>query len=79
EIAMGSKIGEADLGLNREQVQTAKVQIPGLVMPEEVAAELGKLSIASPQGLGAYRYLILESPAKAEDTGFADALKALGA
>ncbi len=79
ELNMWSKIIDADLGLGKEHVQTAKVQIAGLVMPEEIAAELGKLNIASPQGLAASRYLILERPAKAEDTGFADALKALGA
>lgn len=79
ELNMWSRIIDADLGLGKEHVQTAKVQIAGLVMPEEIAAELGKLSIASPQGLAAPRYLILERPAKAEDTGFADALRALGA
>jgi alpha-beta hydrolase superfamily lysophospholipase len=79
ELNMWSKIIDADLGLGKEHVQTAKVQIAGLVMPEEIAAELGKLNITSPQGLAASRYLILERPAKAEDTGFADALIALGA
>lgn len=79
ELNMWSKIIDADLGLGQQHVQAAKVQIAGLVMPEEIAAELGKLNIASPQGLAAPRYLILERPVRAEDTGFADALKALGA
>ncbi|MBB4191124.1 O-antigen/teichoic acid export membrane protein/pimeloyl-ACP methyl ester carboxylesterase [Rhizobium aethiopicum] len=79
ELNMWSKIIDADLGLGHEHVQAAKVQIAGLVMPEEIAAELGKLNIAAPQGLAASRYLILERPVRAEDTGFADALQALGA
>ena len=79
ELNMWSKIIDADLGLGKEHVQAAKVQIAGLVMPEEIAAELGKLNIASPQGIAASRYLILERPIRAEDTGFADALRALGA
>ncbi|NKF31313.1 hypothetical protein HER21_33265, partial [Pseudomonas sp. BGM005] len=79
ELNMWSKIIDADLGLGKEHVQTAKVQIAGLVMPEEIAGELGKLNIASPRGLAASRYLILERPAKADDTGFADTLTALGA
>ncbi|OWO96555.1 hypothetical protein B5E41_03630 [Rhizobium esperanzae] len=79
ELNMWSKIIDADLGLGQQHVQAAKVQIAGLVMPEEIAAELGKLNIAVPQGLAASRYLILERPVRAEDTGFADALQALGA
>ncbi|MBX5227161.1 alpha/beta fold hydrolase [Rhizobium sp. NLR9b] len=79
ELNMWSKIIDADLGLGQQHVQAAKVQIAGLVMPEEIAAELGKLNIAAPQGLAAPRYLILERPVRAEDTGFADALQALGA
>jgi len=79
ELNMWSKIIDADLGLGKEHVQTAKVQIAGLIMPEEISAEIGKLNIASPQELAASRYLILERPVRAEDTGFADALKALGA
>ncbi|ANK87692.1 MULTISPECIES: oligosaccharide flippase family protein [unclassified Rhizobium] len=79
ELNMWSKIIDADLGLGQQHVQAAKVQIAGLVMPEEIAAELGKLNIAAPQGLAASRYLILERPVRAEDTGFADALQALGA
>ncbi|ARQ12160.1 polysaccharide biosynthesis protein [Rhizobium etli] len=79
ELNMWSKIIDADLGLGQQHVQAAKVQIAGLVMPEQIAAELGKLNIAAPQGLAASRYLILERPVRAEDTGFADALQALGA
>ena len=79
ELNMWSKIIDADLGLGKEHVQTAKVQIAGLIMPEEISAEVGKLNITSPQELAASRYLILERPVRAEDTGFADALKALGA
>lgn len=79
ELNMWSKIIDADLGLGKEHAQTAKVQIAGLIMPEEISAEVGKLNITSPQELAASRYLILERPVRAEDTGFADALKALGA
>ncbi len=78
EINMWSRIIHADLGLGKEHAPSAQVQIAGLTLPDTIAAEIGKLNISSPQGLGAPNYLILERPVRADDTAFADALKALG-
>ncbi|PKA39083.1 hypothetical protein CWR43_33430 [Rhizobium sullae] len=79
EVNMWSKLIHADLGLGKEHVQSDMVQIAGLIMPEAIAAEIGKLKITSPQSLAAPNYLIVERPTRAEDTGFAEALQALGA
>ncbi|MBB3563670.1 O-antigen/teichoic acid export membrane protein [Rhizobium sp. BK512] len=78
EINMWSRIIHADLGLGKEHAQSAQVQIAGLTLPDTIAAEIGKLNIGSPQELAAPNYLVLERPARVDDTSFADALKALG-
>jgi hypothetical protein len=48
-------------------------------MPDGIAAELSKLRIAAPDAAAAPVYLILERPERADDTTFADNLRALGA
>ncbi len=79
ELSAWSKFINYHLGLGENAVPEGKHVIAGLEMPAGIAAELSKLRIAAPDAVAAARYLILERPERADDTTFADNLRALGA
>ncbi len=79
ELSAWSKFINYHLGLGENAVPEGKHVIAGLEMPAGIAAELSKLKIAAPDAAAARRYLILERPERADDTTFADNLRALGA
>jgi O-antigen/teichoic acid export membrane protein/pimeloyl-ACP methyl ester carboxylesterase len=79
ELSAWSKFINLHLGLGAGDLPEGQHVIAGLVMPDSIASELSKLNITSPQGIAAPRYLILERPARSDDTTFADGLRALGA
>ncbi|MDM9624350.1 oligosaccharide flippase family protein [Rhizobium sp. S152] len=79
ELSAWSKFINYHLGLKDEDLPQGNVVIAGLVMPDPIAAELPKIRIGAPDSIAAPRYLILERPARADDTSFADNLRALGA
>ncbi|MDM9621322.1 oligosaccharide flippase family protein [Rhizobium sp. S96] len=79
ELSAWSKFINHHLGLGEHHVPDGQHVIAGLVMPAGVAAELSKVNISSPEHVASSRYLILERPARADQTTFADNLRALGA
>ncbi len=79
ELSAWSKFINYHLGLSDKDLPEGNVVIAGLVMPDAVAAEVSKIKLSAPDRTAAPRYLILERPARVEDTGFADNLRALGA
>lgn len=79
ELSVWSQFINHHLGVSDDHAPQGKATIAGLVMPAEIAVELAKLKIATPEATAAARYLILERPARSDDTTFADSLRALGA
>ncbi|KRB62838.1 hypothetical protein ASE04_01285 [Rhizobium sp. Root708] len=79
ELSAWSKFINHHLGLTEDDLPKDQHIIAGLVLPDGIAAELSKLKIGTPEQIAAPRYLILERPARADETAFADGLSALGA
>ncbi|KQV73104.1 oligosaccharide flippase family protein [Rhizobium sp. Root1220] len=79
ELSAWSKFINYHLGLGEGNVPQGKQVIAGLVMPDGIASEISKLNITAPEAIAAAHYLVLERPARSDDTTFADNLRALGA
>lgn len=78
EIALLSKVVDQGLGLRESQRMTEGVSIAGFVMPEKIADAIRQTNLTVPERAGAPNYLILERPARMQDTDLRDRLQSLG-
>lgn len=79
ELAAWSKMVDEGLGLRKDQRIADHVAVAGLVMPDEVAAEIKKLNIEALPTPPASRVMMLERPARDKEVALSKHLAALGA
>lgn len=79
ELAAWSKMVDEGLGLRDDQRITSHVAVAGLIMPDEIAAEVKKLSIEALPALPARQVLMMERPGRDKDIALSERLAALGA
>ncbi|WP_152980027.1 alpha/beta fold hydrolase [Mesorhizobium sp. 1M-11] len=79
ELAAWSKMVDEGLGLRDDQRITDHVAVAGLIMPDEIAAEVKNLNIETLPALPASQVLMLERPARDKDVALSAHLVALGA
>lgn len=79
ELAAWSKMVDEGLGLKADQRVTGHVAIAGLVMPDQVAAEVKTLALSRLEKPPAPRLLVVERPNQPHDAGIADHFEACGA
>lgn len=79
ELAAWSKMVDEGLGLRDDQRITDHVAVAGLVMPDEIAAEVKKLNIEALPYRPANRVLVVERPARDKDVALSTHLTTLGA
>nr|WP_245432440.1 alpha/beta fold hydrolase [Mesorhizobium loti] len=79
ELAAWSQMVDDGLGLRKDQRIAGHVAVAGLVMPDEIAAEIKKLNIEALPTLPASRVLMLERPARDKDVALSAHLATLGA
>ncbi|MFE0016679.1 alpha/beta hydrolase [Mesorhizobium sp. NPDC059054] len=79
ELAAWSKMVDEGLGLRDDQRITDHVAVAGLIMPDEIAAEVKTLNIETLPALPASQVLMVERPARDKDVALSAHLAALGA
>lgn len=79
ELAAWSTMVDEGLGLRKDQRIAGHVAMAGLIMPDEIAAEIKKLNIQALPTLPAGRVLMLERPARDTDVALSEHLATLGA
>ncbi|KQZ15502.1 hypothetical protein ASD44_16645 [Mesorhizobium sp. Root554] len=79
ELAAWSKMVDEGLGLKADQRMTGHIAIAGLVMPDQVAAEVKKLALSRLEEPPAPRILVVQRPNQPRDAGIADHFEACGA
>lgn len=79
ELAAWSQMVDDGLGLRKDQRIAGHVAVAGLIMPDEIAAEIKKLNLEALPALPAGRVLMLERPARDKDVALSAHLATLGA
>jgi pimeloyl-ACP methyl ester carboxylesterase len=79
ELAVWSKMIDESMGLSEGQRETSDgIWVAGLKMPEQIAADIRKLNLASLPKFPAPEGLVLTRPGRPNDAEFAAHLKGLG-
>ncbi len=79
ELAAWSKMVDDGLGLRKEQRIADRVSVAGLVMPDEIAAQVKDLSIEDIPAAPARRILMVERPMRNKETALSARFEQLGA
>jgi len=79
EMQIWAKMVEEGLGIAKEHRAAEGIVIAGLAMPEEIAADIRKFSLATLEEKPAPQCLVMKRPDRPGDTEFAAKLAVLGA
>ncbi len=79
ELAAWSKMVDDGLGLRKDQRIADRVSVAGLVMPDEIAAQVKDLSIEDIPAAPARRILMVERPMRNKETALSARFEQLGA